>query len=147
MHQDEDNEEEGGDAGEEEGEKLPGFKASLLTLTYSELSLSAKRARVRSTMGLKQVEWCHVLSENRVTLPDRARKFYDGSSCGDVLSGIQAVPPDADWQMTRSEKKPFMARKIFMKLVAKPMVQTTKTRPKPAGSTTPPFLSGTTTCH
>ena len=52
-------------------------------------------------MGLKQIEYCHILSHAKVTLPDRKRLHYKGSSVGDLIQDVELPAPDGpnEWQM------------------------------------------------
>ena len=80
---------------------------NLLQLVFSADSLAARKKIVRGTLSLKQIEWCHIISHSRISLPERAWKHYPGTNCGDTLVGVKLPQTDASsvWKLTWEEKK------------------------------------------
>ena len=96
---------------EDEDDPRPDFCAEILQIAYTEESLNARRKRIRGTCSLKQIEWAHVLSTKRLSLPCRARKHYPGSSTGDLIQGV-AVPAISDeWSIPWRDKKALYGKK------------------------------------
>ena len=100
----------------EDGEPLTGTTVpSLLTLVKDEQSLQLWRHKSRNTtMSIKQVESCHVLSHNKICLPERPRKHFDGSNCGDAISGLKTPAPDKVWSLSWKDKKALYGKKMLI---------------------------------
>jgi hypothetical protein len=85
---------------------------SLLQIVKTEESLAAWKKKARSpTLGVKQMEMAHILTHNKICLPERPRKHYPGTNCGDVLADVKVPPPEAVWQLTWKEKKQLYGKK------------------------------------
>ena len=87
---------------------LPGFHNGVIYVSYTQESLKNKRQRIaRDRVGLlRQTEKIHVLSEQPLRLPERQRKHYPGTSCGDLIQGV--IMPDPETQekkITWGDKK------------------------------------------
>ena len=113
---DEDNEDEKQDGGDEDesGASAPGFVASILALVYTEESVLAKRQRLRSQPGtgsVQQGEWAHILAHNRISLPDRKRKNFPGTTAGDTIYGIALPELASEWHLSWKVKKEVYGKK------------------------------------
>ena len=98
-----DDEEEDGD---EERIKKPGFVPTILQLAYTQESITARRKVVRASPGsIRQVGWCHVVAHSRVNLPERQRLHYQGSTAGDLITGLEVPDLSRGWQTTWGDKK------------------------------------------
>jgi hypothetical protein len=88
---------------------------SLLTIVKDEQSLQLWRHKSRnSTLSIKQVESCHILSHNRICLPERLRKHFEGTNCGDALSGMKLPAPDKVWSLSWKDKKALYGKKMLI---------------------------------
>ena len=87
-------------------EKKAGFKASIIQLAYTEESLKKRRNRVHGGTGsLQQIEWVHMLAHSRISVPERRRKHFDGSTAGDLINGIELPELGKEWHVTWKDKK------------------------------------------
>jgi hypothetical protein len=59
----------------------------MLQIVKTEDSILARKKLVRGTMSIKQIEGIHVVSHNKIVLPERAWTHYPGSNNGDTISG------------------------------------------------------------
>ena len=100
-----DDEDDGGE--EEEGEtgEKPGFFVDVLQLAYTEESLKARRLRARGKCTLKQIECCLCMSANKLSLPNRERRHFPGTSNGDVLLGVKKPELEKEWHLTWGQTK------------------------------------------
>jgi hypothetical protein len=86
-----------------------------LLIVKDEESLQAWRDKARSTtLGIKQSETVHILTHNRLALPERPRKHYPGSNCGDCLAGVKVPPPTSVWHLTWKEKKALYGKRMLI---------------------------------
>jgi hypothetical protein len=99
----------------DEGEVLGTTVPSLLTIVKDEQSLQLWRHTSRnSTLSIKQVESCHILSHNKICLPERPRKHFHGTNCGDALSGLKVPSPSNVWSLTWKDKKALYGKKMLI---------------------------------
>ena len=95
----------------------PGFVPTLLTLAYTEESVTQNRRRQKYQSGLarvSQTEWVHIVSESRICLPSRKRINYPGSTVGDIITNVE-VPATADeWHMQWGVKKEYYGKKMLV---------------------------------
>ena len=66
---------------------------------------------MRGTVSIKQLEGAHIVAHAKISLPERQRKHYEGTSCGDTLTGV--VMPDMveEWNVTWKQKKDLLGKK------------------------------------
>ena len=96
---------------DEDGSNV-GLVPSLLQLVKTEESLSAWKKKNRSTtLGVKQMEWAHVLSAGRISLPEKHRKHYRGTNCGDTISDLVIPPMEKVWNLPWKNKKLLYGKK------------------------------------
>ena len=107
----EDEEEGAGGEDDDEDDSKPNLVTDLLQIGYTEESLQARRKRTRGVTSLKQIEWCHVLSCQKLNLPSRPRRHYAGSSSGDLMSGVAVPPLEAEWKLSWRDKKLLYGKK------------------------------------
>ncbi|CAE7245726.1 unnamed protein product [Symbiodinium sp. CCMP2592] len=112
----EDEDEDDGDGDdddcEEEEDARPNLVCDLLQIGYTEASLNARRQKKRGTCTIKQIEWAHVLSSKRLSLPARERKHYGpGSSTGDLISGVDLPKLSTEWCLPWQQKKTLYGKK------------------------------------
>ena len=90
----------------------PSFNSKVLYLGYNEESMKKRRKFSRGTTSIRQIEWCHVVSVSSLCLPERPRKHYDGSNCGNALFNI-ALPelPGEEWYVDFKTKKACYGKK------------------------------------
>ena len=97
--------EEDDDEDAEDNDK-PGFVSSSLSLIYTEESIKARKQKPRGSTGaIHQTECALMLAHCRVSLPERARKHFPGSTSGDTIYGITMPALEAEWQLTWGKKK------------------------------------------
>jgi hypothetical protein len=90
----------------------PGFVTNTLNIIYTEESIQARRRKARSgTASVHQTEWAHMLSHARVSLPERRRKNYPGSTSGDTIYGVGKPELGSEWTVTWKEKKTMYGKK------------------------------------
>ena len=66
---------------------------------------------MRGTVSIKQLEMAHIVAHAKIILPERPRKHYDGTSCGDTLTGV-VMPDMADeWRVTWKQKKDLLGKR------------------------------------
>lgn len=102
------------DDDEDEDSSLPGFVPTQLQLVITEASLAARRKFLRGTATIKQTHTCHIVSHKKICLPERPRQNYDGSSAGDVISGItlpSLAKDSGEWFLTVADKKRLYGKK------------------------------------
>ena len=102
------------DDDDDDDEDKANFNHKVLTVVYSEEALSTRRTRKRGTAftaGLSQVEWAHMLSSNKITLPDRARKFFPGTTAGDTIMEVTVPELATEWQLPWATKKQIYSKK------------------------------------
>ena len=65
---------------------------------------------MRGAVSIKQMEAAHIVARAKVSVPERQRKHYEGTSCGDTLAGV--VMPDLaeEWMVTWKEKKDLLGK-------------------------------------
>ncbi|CAK0855514.1 unnamed protein product [Prorocentrum cordatum] len=57
----------------------------LANLAYTQEGITARRKVLRATPGsAHQVEWCHAVANSKISLPERQRLHYEGSTGGDA---------------------------------------------------------------
>ncbi len=64
-----------------------------LNIVYSEESLKERRERVKGLGSLSQLEQIHVVSATTLTVPEKQRTKYEGSTRGDTITGVHLLPP------------------------------------------------------
>ena len=86
---------------------------SQLNIGYDADSIAARRKLVRGTMVLKQMEGAHIMSHNKISLPERAWGHYPGNNMGDTLLGVALPAYDAPevWKLTWKHKKSLYGKK------------------------------------
>ena len=95
----------------------PGFVPTLLTLGYTEESVTQNRCRNQFQTGLARVpqsEWVHIVSDRKICLPSRKRLHFPGTTVGYLLSGIEVPAMEAEWHMTWGEKKAYYGKKLLV---------------------------------
>ena len=97
------------DSADEDGR--PGFVPSILQLGLDEESIAARRKLIRGTCSIKQVEWNHVIGNSKICLPERPRKHYPGTNCGDLIQGIKLPNIADEWHLPWSFKKKLYGKK------------------------------------
>ena len=97
----------------EEDTKGPGFVPSLLQICYTEDSVQSAKQRqlLQGFARINQVEWAHVASCNKISLPSRKRLHYPGTTLGDVIYGVTMSASKDEWHMSWGDKKLFWGRK------------------------------------
>ena len=70
---------------------------------------------MRGTVSIKQLEQCHIAGSTKISLPERPRKHFEGSSCGDTIVGLTMPDPEADstWRLKWGLKKVLLGKKIW----------------------------------
>ena len=96
---------------EEADDDKPNFIVDRLMVAYTEESLAARKQRVRGTGTLKQLETCWVVTNKKLNLPPRPRKHFEGSSTGDLLSGVALPSLAAEWKVPWQLKKDILGKK------------------------------------
>jgi hypothetical protein len=100
-----------GDDDDDDGSK-PGFVTSTLNLIYTEESIQARRRKARGGTGsVHQSEWAHMLAHARVSLPERQRKHFPGSTSGDTIYGIGKPELGTEWTVSWKDKKEMYGKK------------------------------------
>ncbi len=84
---------------------------SILNIVKDESSIAKWKQKVRGTLAIKQIEQAHVLSNSKLSLPERARKHYAGTNCGDSLVGVEIPSYDAIWKCKWKFKKALYGKK------------------------------------
>ena len=106
------------DMDDQEGDvPAPGFVPTLLTLGYTEESVTQNRRRNQFQSGLARVpqsEWVHIVSDRKICLPSRKRLHYPGTTVGDLLSGLEVPAIEAEWHMPWGEKKAYYGKKLLV---------------------------------
>ena len=116
---DDDAEEDGAEADMEEDDGKPTFFADLLQIAYSESSLAARKKRLRGNFNLKQIEWCHVLSTKKLSLPVKERLHYAGSTNGDLICNVHLPGWNEEWQLPWKMKKDLYGKKHLIAVGSK----------------------------
>ena len=88
-----------------------GFQVKILQVAYTEASVARRRALSRGTASLHQVEWAHILAGKAINLPERPRKHYEGTNCGDLLIGVEIPPLENEWHVSVKEKAVYLGKK------------------------------------
>ena len=52
-----------------------------------------------------------MVSHSKITLPERSRKHFPGTTSGDTIMGVAAVDPDMEWTMSWADKKSLYGKK------------------------------------
>ena len=87
-HDDEDVDDEAGDEDVDDG--MPTLVPDMANLVCTEQSKSSRRQRTRgSHCSIRQIERAHILAHSKICLPSRQRKHYEGTSCGDTITGME----------------------------------------------------------
>ena len=105
------------DMDDQEDVPAPGFVPTLLTLGYTEESVTQNRRRNQFQSGLARVpqsEWVHIVSDRKICLPSRKRLHYPGTTVGDLLSGLEVPAIEAEWHMPWGEKKAYYGKKLLV---------------------------------
>ncbi|CAK0830711.1 unnamed protein product [Prorocentrum cordatum] len=106
----EDDDEE--DPVDDEDEEKPNFTVSNINLIYTESSLQARRQKARGCMGsVQQSETAIMMSNNKISIPERSRKHWPGSTSGDTIYGIEAPDISKEWKMAWKDKKDVLGKK------------------------------------
>lgn len=84
--------------------KVPFFKKQLFVMLNEEC-LKQRRARLKGTATLHQVEFLYALSREPLNMPERKRQHYDGTNKGDLLGWVALPPWESAWALTFDEKK------------------------------------------
>ena len=100
------------DDGAGDEDQKPGFVPTVLQLAYTEESIAARRRKARSGMvSIHQIEWCHVIAHARICLPPRTRKYFSGSTSGDLMVGLEQQELSQGWQLPWKSKKLLFGKK------------------------------------
>ena len=99
------------DEDDDDGSKQQSCVPSMLQIVKTEQSLAAWRKKVRGTLAIKQLETCHILSKGKVTLPERTRKHFPGTNCGDTLTDVNIPSPNDVWRLPWKLKKQLYGKK------------------------------------
>ena len=77
--------------------------------------MAKRRKLTRGTVSIKQLEQCHIAGSTKISLPERPRKHFEGSSCGDTIVGLTMPDPEADstWRLKWGLKKVLLGKKIW----------------------------------
>ena len=88
------------------GKALPKSKR-VLYIMYSEASIRERPKICRNTSGALQVEWMFLITSSSLTLPDKQRIHYDGTSNGEFLDPVAWAPYDSPdtWCLPAKTKK------------------------------------------
>lgn len=95
----------------------PGFVPTLLTLAYTEESVTQNRRRHKFQSGLarvNQTEWVHIVSDSRICLPSRKRLHFAGSTVGDIITGVEVPAVATEWHMPWGSKKEYYGKKMLV---------------------------------
>ena len=87
------------------------LQVKILQVAYTEASIARRRALARGTASLHQVEWAHILAGKAINLPERPRKHYEGTNCGDLLIGVEMPPLASEWHVSVKEKAVYLGKK------------------------------------
>ena len=79
-------------------------KLTLYTV-YDEQSMRARLGAVRGVATVHQTEFLHVVTSSRLSVPERNRKHYSGTTHGNVLGPVLLPTSEHSWQMTVGNKK------------------------------------------
>lgn len=96
---------------DEPDDDKPNFVVDRLMVAYTEESLAARKQRVRGTGTLKQLETCWLVTSKKLNLPTRPRKHFEGSSTGDLLSGVALPSLASEWKVPWQLKKEILGKK------------------------------------
>lgn len=99
-----------------DNDQKPGFVNSKLNLIYTEDSIQTRRKRMRGagTASIQQCEGAHMLSHARVSLPERKRLHFPGSTSGDTIYGIGKPDIASEWTVTWKDKKEMYTKKYLI---------------------------------
>ena len=109
---DEDEEDKEEDPDDEDGTEVLTFTSSVINIIYSEATIANRRKKLRScTGGIRQSESAHMLAHAKISLPERSRKHYPGSTSGDTIMGVAATEAEMEWTMSWADKKALYGKK------------------------------------
>ncbi len=94
-----------------QGGKKPGFAPCQLGIAHTEASCAKRLKLIRGTVSIRQMETAHILAHAKIRLPERPRKNYEGTSCGDTLTGVVMPDPAEEWMVTWKEKKDLLGKR------------------------------------
>ncbi len=66
---------------------------------------------MRGAVSVKQTEAAHIVAHAKVSVPERQRKHYEGTSCGDTLTGVVAPDLAEEWMVTWKQKKDLLGKR------------------------------------
>ena len=100
--------------------KKPHCQNSIIQLVFTEESLRAKRDRARGSTGsIRQIEWAHMVTPSRLSLPERARKHFPGTTAGDTIYGIALPDVANEWQISWRTKKEMLGKRNLVRVGGK----------------------------
>jgi hypothetical protein len=100
------------DGDDDDDDSKPGFVTNTLNIIYTEDSIQARRRKARGgTASVHQNEWAHMLSHARVSLPERQRKHFPGSTSGDTIYGVGKPELGTEWTVPWKDKKEMYGKK------------------------------------
>jgi hypothetical protein len=70
-----------------------------------------RRKSRAGTLSIKQTEWAHILTHNKLCLPERPRKNYAGTTCGDTLTDVKVPSREHVWCLPWKQKKELYGKK------------------------------------
>jgi hypothetical protein len=107
---------EADDEDDTDADHKPGFVHTKLNLIYTEDSIQSRRKRIRGagTASIQQCEGAHMLSMTRVSLPERKRLHFEGSTSGDTIYGIGKPDMASEWTVTWKDKKEMYTKKYLI---------------------------------
>ena len=97
----------------DDGTDVKSVVPTLLQLVASPETLAARKKKLRGTLSLKMVEWVHIVSHTRISLPERPWKHHPGSNAGDALTNVSLPQLDDDsvWKLPWKSKKALYGKK------------------------------------
>ena len=101
------------DADDDVPDSKNAFYQSVLHICLDSDSIAARRKCVRGTMSLKQTQGIHVLSQKKLSLPEKPWGDFPGTNQGDTLQGVILPPFDSKevWNLTWKNKKALYGKK------------------------------------
>ena len=105
---------------DDEGEDKPNFAVANINLIYTESSVQAQRQESRGCMAsVHQSETAIVMTNIKISIPERSRKHWPGSTSGDTIYGIEAPDISKEWMVAWKEKKEILGKKHMIVLGGK----------------------------
>ena len=77
----------------------------VVTVAYSEESVTARKMRVRGVATIEQSEGLTLWTNGQFQVPDKKREFYQGSNRGNLLAWVKLPKWETCWKLTFADKK------------------------------------------